>query len=216
MSADRYWRGWCGVCVDACACCGCLCVVPVSEQRLAKLLAQQAHEPAGGSRRQVHLSGLRAQPGTATVQAAARTPSLQTAARKPRAEHGSNSLFKTLTAAPHPLSVRLSPSTAAGPAHVRAARVEHGSNLLLRVLSGQTGTPSHSSHDNTLLYHASRAKGPKQALAAAVSPASARKAAVSRGSAVAQGVHGVAHADARAQLQDGLKKKAQSWFWPFF
>ena len=193
------WCGVCGVCVGACACCGCL-GVSVSEQRLAKLLAAQSHAPTRGSRRQLHLSGLRAQPGGATAPEVARKPS----------EHGSNSMFKTLT---RPLS----PIDTAAPAHVRARRVEHGSNLLLRVLSGRTGSPNQSSHHNTLLYHASPAKVPLPPLPAAVhSPASARKAAVSRGSKVAHGGREVAHQDARAKLQDGLKKKARSWFWPFF
>ncbi len=200
----------------------------VSAQRLAGLLARCATTHCDtaaetNSRRQAHISGLRAQPEVASTAIA----TAAAAARKPRVEHGSNFLFRLLTSATHPLSVPPSPTAAAAPAKRRstggawlqhaARRVEHGSNTLLRTLTGHTGAPMHSKHHNTLLYHASGSgpsKAPRAHAAALHSGASARKAAVARGSGLA-GVAGSVATDARAQLQDKLKKKAQSWFWPF-
>lgn len=192
------------------------CVVWCVEQRLAGLLARCATTHCDtaavtSSRRQARISGLRAQPEAASTAIATGAA----AAREPRVEHGSNFLFRMLTSATHPLSLPPSPAAAAAPAERRARRVEHGSNTLLRTLTGHTGKKA--KHNNTLLYHASgrQGKAPWAHAAAPHSAASARKAAVARGSGVTQGGAGAVATDARAQLQDNLKKKAQSWFWPF-
>jgi hypothetical protein len=190
----------------------------VSAQRLAGLLARCATTHCDtaaetNSRRQAHISGLRAQPEAASTG----ITTAAAASRKPRVEHGSNFLFRMLTSSTHPLSFPPSTAAAAAPVERRARRVEHGSNTLLRTLTGHTGAPMHSKHHNTLLYHASGSgpsKAPRAHAAALHSGASARKAAVARGSGLA-GVAGSVATDARAQLQDKLKKKAQSWFWPF-
>ena len=183
-------------------------------QRLSKLLARCATTHCDtaavtSSRRQAHISGLRAQPEAASTG----ITTAAAASRKPRVEHGSNFLFRMLTSSTHPLSFSPSTAAAAAPVERRARRVEHGSNTLLRTLTGHTGAPMHSKHHNTLLYHASGKV--QRENAAPHSAASARKAAVVRGSGVAHAVAGPVATDARAQFQDNLKKKAQSWFWPF-
>lgn len=176
-------------------------------QRLASLLAKGSK---AGLSDKVLLSGLRCQdcdPAPSAKAAVAghirrAQQAVSPAARSKRIEHGSNALLKSLATFAHHYpfyTPKLASSSAASPKR-QVAHIEHGSSSLLRMLTGHSGdAPSKARHPNTLFYHASA----PIAMQAPASASSARKAAVTRGRAVS----GTA-------LQKGIKKQAESWFWP--
>jgi len=177
-------------------------------QRLATLLAQGQKQGLGDK---VLLSGLHTQPAlstTATLSTPlqrAETPIAAAAYTRVRVEHGSNSLLRTLGVATARRSanpavpIKMAGEEALSSPPQNSRHMEHGSNALLKLLTGHTGIPNTGAHRNTLLYHTTHP-----------TPSSTRKAAVARGHNAA------ARSGTRETVQNGLKKKASSWFWPFF
>jgi len=176
-------------------------------QRLATLLAQGQKQGLGDK---VLLSGLYTHPALSTATLStplqrAESPIAAAANTRVRVAHGSNSLLRTLGVATArrsanpavPIKMVGGETLSSPPQNSR--HMEQGSNALLKLLTGHTGIPNTGAHRNTLLYHATHR-----------TPSSTRKVAVARGHDVA------VKSGMRETVQNGLTKKASSWFWPFF